>query len=298
MTASRRIAIAAAPIPRYSLYGEPNRALDPGFIHVETIASRSALHDWTIRSHAHHDLHQILLIAAGDGDMQAESEAWRFDGASLLIAPAGLVHGFRFAAGTRGHIVSFAEVLARPIIRAEPIIGGLLAAARAQRIGRAAAGIDRALRRLAAELARADPLAPLACGALLRLVLVAAARAAGAAGATTSAAPGRELALVARFRAQIEERLGDGWSVAQHALALGVSVSRLRAACALAAGRAPIRIIQDRVLIEARRQLAHGSAPVSAIAYLLGFSDPAYFSRWFARVEGAPPGDYRRRMSR
>ncbi len=106
-------------------------------------------------------------------------------------------------------------------------------------------------------------------------------------------APRRDAALVARFRAQIEARLGDGWTVAQHAQALGLSVSRLRAACAAASGEAPIRMIQDRTMIEARRLLTHGTAPVSAIAYALGFADPAYFSRWFARIEGRSPGVYR-----
>lgn len=288
MSASHRIAPEAAPIPRYTLYDEPTRPSDPRFIHVETIASRSAPRDWTIRSHAHRDLHQLLLIVDGGGVMQAEAEQWRFGPASLLIAPAGLVHGYRFDPATRGHIMSFADRLAHPAL------AGALASARAASIGKAAVAIDRRLGRLATELTVGGALGALAGEALLSLVLIEAARALGAAEAGPSTAPGREAALVARFRAQIEARLGEGWSVAQHALALGVSVSRLRAACASASGQAPIRMIQDRTMVEARRLLTHGTAPVSAIAYALGFGDPAYFSRWFARIEGVPPGEYRR----
>jgi AraC family transcriptional activator of pobA len=287
MPASHRIPAAAPPIPRYNLYDEPIRPADPRFIHVETIASRSAPRDWTIRTHAHHDLHQLLLIAEGGGVMQAESERWPFGADCLLIAPAGLVHGFRFEPTTRGHILSFADRLA------QPPIAGLMAAARAASLGKAAADIDRQLMRLAEELGGGAVLGRLASEALLNLVLIDAARALGTVDAGHSAAPGREAALVARFRAQIEARLGEGWSVAQHATALGISVSRLRAGCAIAAGQAPIRMIQDRTMVEARRLLTHGAAPVSAIAYALGFADPAYFSRWFARIEGQPPGQYR-----
>jgi AraC family transcriptional activator of pobA len=290
MTASHRIAPEAAPIPRYTLYDEPMQPSDPRFIHVETIASRSAPRDWTIRSHAHRDLHQLLLIADGGGVMQAEAEQWRFGQASLLIAPAGLVHGYRFDPATRGQILSFADRLAHPAL------AGTLASARAVAIGKAAASIDRQLARLAKELTTGGTLGGLAGEALLSLVLIEITRALGAGEAGPSAAPGREAALVARFRAQIEARLGEGWSVAQHALALGVSVSRLRAACASASGEAPIRMLQDRTTIEARRLLTHGTAPVSAIAYALGFGDPAYFSRWFARIEGVPPGEYRRKI--
>jgi AraC family transcriptional activator of pobA len=292
MTASHRIAPEAAPIPRYTLYDEPTRPSDPRFIHVETIASRSAPRDWTIRSHSHRDLHQLLLIADGGGVMQAEAEQWRFGPASLLIAPAGLVHGYRFDPATRGHILSFADRLAHPAV------AGPLASARAMGIGKTAASMDRRLAQLAAELTAGGSLGALAGEALLSLILIEAARALGAGEGAPSAAPGREAALVARFRAQIEARLGGGWTVAQHAQALGVSVSRLRAACAAASGQAPIRMLQDRTMIEARRLLRHGTAPVSAIAYALGFADPAYFSRWFAGLEGVPPGGYRRVVSR
>jgi AraC family transcriptional activator of pobA len=297
MPASHRIATGAPPIPRYTLYDEPLRPADPRFIHVETIASRSGPRDWTIRSHAHNDLHQLLLIADGGGMMRAEAEQWRFGRESLLIAPAGLVHGFRFDSGTRGHVLSFADALARPAMAAEPALAGLLGTARAAALGKAAIAIDRQLARLSAELAGRAALGGLASGALLSLVLVEAARAIGADPAGASVAPGREAALVARFRAQIEARLGEGWSAARHAQALGVSVSRLRAACAAAGGQAPIRMIRERTMIEARRLLTHGTSPVSAIAYALGFADAAYFSRWFAREEGVPPGVYRRAIA-
>lgn len=298
MGASHRIPPKVSHIPRYALYDEPLRPVDPRFIHVETIASRSAPRDWTIRSHAHHDLHQLLLIAGGGGVMQAEAEQWRFAPESLLIAPAGLVHGFRFDPGTRGHILSFADALARPAMASEPALAALFAAARAVMVGTAASAIDRRLARLAAELADMTPLGGLASAAMLSLVLVDAARVLGPGDSGSCAGPGREAELVARFRAQIEARLGEGWSAARHAAALGVSVSRLRAACAVAGGQAPIRMIRQRTMIEARRLLAHGSAPVSAIAYALGFTDAAYFSRWFAREEGRPPGAYRRTVAR
>lgn len=298
MAASHRPTAKAAIIPRYTLYDEPLQPIDPRFVHVETIASRSAPRDWTIRSHMHHDLHQLLLIADGGGQMRAESERWQFGAASLLIAPAGLVHGFGFEPGTRGHIVSFADALVRRFIATEPTLAALLTSARAATIGPAAALIDRQLARLARELSGGAALAMLASSALLSLILVAAARAVGEIATGTQASPGPQAALVARFRAQIEARIGEGWTVAQHALALGISGSRLRAACAVVAGQPPIRMIQDRTMIEARRLLAHGSAPVSAIGYALGFIDPAYFSRWFAAAEGQPPAAYRRALEK
>ena len=49
-------------LPLFHLYGDPpdDQAFD--FIHVETIASRSSVHDWLIRAHRHRNLFQILVI--------------------------------------------------------------------------------------------------------------------------------------------------------------------------------------------------------------------------------------------
>ena len=48
-------------LPLFHLYGDPpdDQAFD--FIHVETIASRSSVHDWLIRAHRHRNLFQVLL---------------------------------------------------------------------------------------------------------------------------------------------------------------------------------------------------------------------------------------------
>ena len=59
--------MATAALPLFHLYGDPpdDQAFD--FIHIETIASRSSVHDWTIRAHRHRNLFQILLIGSGGG---------------------------------------------------------------------------------------------------------------------------------------------------------------------------------------------------------------------------------------
>ena len=50
----------ANALPLFHLDGDPpdDEAFD--FIHVETVASRSAIYDWTIRAHRHRNLFQIF----------------------------------------------------------------------------------------------------------------------------------------------------------------------------------------------------------------------------------------------
>lgn len=46
-------------------------------------------------------------------------------------------------------------------------------------------------------------------------------------------------------------------------------------------------------MIEARRDLVYTSLTIAQISFRLGFSDPAYFSRFFAKRAGLSPSDYR-----
>src|SRR3954468_19273615 len=103
----------ATALPLFHLYGDPpdDQAFD--FIHVETIASRSSIHDWTIRAHRHRNLFQILLIEHGGGEMTFEAATLPFEApAAILVAPT-TAHGFRFRADqTDGWVVSFTEDVA------------------------------------------------------------------------------------------------------------------------------------------------------------------------------------------
>ena len=66
-------AMASSTLPLFHLYGDPPDDFAFNFIHIETIASRSSVHDWTIRAHRHRNLFQILLIEKGGGEMSFET---------------------------------------------------------------------------------------------------------------------------------------------------------------------------------------------------------------------------------
>src|SRR5215467_15576778 len=97
-------------LPLFHLYGDPpdDQAFD--FIHIETISSRSSVHDWTIRAHRHRNLFQILLVERGGGDMSLEATTARFTAPAAILMPATVAHGFRFTPReTEGWVVSFTE---------------------------------------------------------------------------------------------------------------------------------------------------------------------------------------------
>ena len=78
-------------LPLFHLYGDPpdDQAFD--FIHIETISSRSAVHDWTIRAHRHRNLFQILLIERGGGEMVYEATKRAFSAPAAILV-LSLIH--------------------------------------------------------------------------------------------------------------------------------------------------------------------------------------------------------------
>jgi AraC family transcriptional activator of pobA len=85
--------MATAALPLFHLYGDPpdDHAFD--FIHIETIASRSSIHDWTIRAHRHRNLFQILVIERGGGEMTFEAASIAFEAPCAILLPATIAHG-------------------------------------------------------------------------------------------------------------------------------------------------------------------------------------------------------------
>lgn len=53
------------------------------------------------------------------------------------------------------------------------------------------------------------------------------------------------------------------------------------------------QLIQHLLLIEAKRQLAHGSQSIKEIAYQLGFNEQSYFARFFKKNTGTSPENFR-----
>ena len=58
-------------------------------------------------------------------------------------------------------------------------------------------------------------------------------------------------------------------------------------------GAAPMALVHERLMVEAKRMLIYTPLSVAEVAYDLGFDDPAYFSRFFAEREGTPPSRFR-----
>jgi AraC family transcriptional activator of pobA len=291
-TRREKMSARETAIPRFFLYGEPHRHVDENFLHLESLDDRSRPSGWRIRPHAHAQLAHILHIVAGGGTLVAEGESIAFEAPCVVLVPAGTAHGFDFTPESRGTVITIADAYFQALQQRDPELAGVIRLGAIALEAVASARYVRVGRRLARELGWAAPGHRAAAESARLELLVSLLRTQGASPAVAS--PDRRSQLVARLRDRIEQRFRLREPMDVHARALGVSVSTLRSACAAAAGQSPTAMLDGRSLIEAQRALLYSGLGIAEIAYALGFSDPAYFSRFFSRHIGQSPLAYRR----
>lgn len=284
--------------PSFFLYGEPVRAADPQFIHLENLADRSRPSDWTIAPHRHDDLNHLILITRGSGTIRFESETGQFRAPCLLIVPSRVVHGFQWQEESDGMVLTIADVHMSEAVARFPDFAHLFGAPRFIELDeRHRGGMSRVMGVLERELSWSGLGQAAAIESALLMVLVHVARMVQQVTATGEAATPKQVGLLARYRQLVEKRFRLREPVADYARELAVSVTTLRVACA-AAGQSPTEMRDQRAIVEAQRMLAYTNESVAGIGEAIGISDPAYFSRFFSRHCGQSPDGWRKSVRR
>ena len=297
-----------AKLPAFALYGEagPPAAL---LLHIESIDSRSRLYNWEIDAHVHRGLHQVLWLRSGQVEAVLDETRSQCSGPAALVIPPGVAHAFRFSPGCDGFVLTVnAHLLAEGeaadagpalhqlfdaprILSADPESPDVLRQqllfealhAESQAADGAGGPVPRWLARAVvwrlAQLGRQAPLASLA-------------------GPSSPSGPSGQIGrrmLYTRWVLLLEAHYREQRPVSDYARQLGLSTERLNRMLRTETGNTAQGLLHARLAREACRWLVHVAAPVSRLAYDLGFEDPAYFCRFFKRHTGLSPRAFRQK---
>ena len=101
------------------------------------------------------------------------------------------------------------------------------------------------------------------------------------------------LRLVA-FRDLLQLHFRDHWTAQQYADELRFSKKTLGSLTRKYLNRTPKEIIDQRLLLEIKRLLAHTDLSIKEIGFQLGFDDPSNLNKFFRRMKGNTPTEFRR----
>lgn len=103
----------------------------------------------------------------------------------------------------------------------------------------------------------------------------------------------QNLDLVREFNILIETHFRTKHTVAEYAIMLNKSPKTLSNIFSKFYKKTPMKFIQERIMLEAKRALMYSEKPIKEIAYEIGFEDIQTFSRFFKGKENKSPSEYR-----
>ena len=95
------------------------------------------------------------------------------------------------------------------------------------------------------------------------------------------------------FKDLLEKHFRSDKSVSFYANKIHVSEKKLGKATAKILGKTPKELIDDRVLLEAKRLLVHGNKSIKEVGFTLGFEEPTNFIKYFRKHTLKTPVEFR-----
>lgn len=271
-------------------------------IQYGTIAALSEILGRSPIPHRHDNYLQIHHVMKGSFELFNDTRRTEASGPAIFVTPAAVPHAFSFSLDAGGHVLTLSQHLVRRILERDRSLPG-----------------PEELVPFCIEIKTADCLAVHATLSTLYGLLnheLAESRRWGTAvyeglvqsilALTLGMHPGhsggpisnssQQLALYRRFLGLVERHYRDHQSVSFFAQHMGLTEWHLFELVQACGTTTPKSLLRERLLQEAKRQLAFSTASIKEVAAHLGFSDTAYFCRFFKMKLGITPTSYRRQM--
>ncbi|WP_297086688.1 helix-turn-helix transcriptional regulator [uncultured Draconibacterium sp.] len=105
--------------------------------------------------------------------------------------------------------------------------------------------------------------------------------------------PSINLDYVILFKDLLEQNYRKEKSVNKYAADLSISDKQLHKATKALFDKTPKQVIDERVLLEAKRLVVHTALSIKEIAYELGYDEPTNFIKYFRKHTGVTPSEFR-----
>lgn len=246
-----------------------------------------------------HDFHEIIWIESGTGFQNIDGEICHVKPHAFYLIARGQVHHFTEARQVCGLVIRFNEdFLPDPRDKAERLPGLLFDPARSARL--LEVGSDdvprlQALMKLLVDEYRysEEGGGSVALGHLMQALIINLERIAPKPGDAPSDSNDADNTTCSNFVALLGQHYRKHHDVGYYADILSCPPRQLSIHVKRATGKTAKALIEDRLILEAKRNLRFTTLSIKEIAYELGYADPSYFSKAFKRVTGTTPQKFK-----
>lgn len=241
------------------------------------------------RPHKHDEYYELIFLREGEGFHTIEEEKFVVSAPEFYLLKPGQLHFWQFTAIPKGFVALFREEEFDAVTESE-LTGLYRMLSLNKRIGFTPATYpEHILNDIFSEFRLSGPLSKQIIHGLLRALF----------GKLLTLAeyevqkPVVSLSQFDRFQQLLDKECPRLHKVNEFAGVLNMTPQNLNAVCRKQTGKSASELIAARILLEAKRYILHTDNTVNEISDLLSFSDPSNFVKFFKKVEGATPAQFR-----
>jgi len=103
-----------------------------------------------------------------------------------------------------------------------------------------------------------------------------------------------KVVLFQKFTSLIQQKLSESRSAHFYASELSITYKHLNTICRELLNKTAKNVIDDFVILQAKRNLVNSTIKSTELAYKLGFKDPTNFTKYFKKNTGLTPKAFRK----
>jgi AraC family transcriptional regulator, transcriptional activator of pobA len=288
------------PFPIYQIqdFAEASRQ-GPGF-YLNLFERHLQQHTFIQKPHKH-DFYIILLVTQGSGTHTIDFKTYPVNAQTIFFLSPGQVHSWQLSEDTAGYILFFNSEFIRLISPQQkllrfPFFNSLLGKPLLTLPPEQAAGISTLIDNMAKEYANRPRQWEEVIGSYLHILLIQLARIYEAQNGSN---PPSMIAYPAwgHLEELMEQHYKQHEPVNFYADKLHTTARQLNEICKNTLNKTVLELLQDRVILEARRLLTHSALTITQVAAELGYFDNSYFARFFKKHTGQTPEQFRQSIS-
>jgi AraC family transcriptional activator of pobA len=273
------------------------KALARGF-HIVDLQTHREKHAFVQAPHKH-DFYLLLYVHSGHGTHTIDFTDYPVQANSFYFLTPGQVHAWDLAPNTQGTLLFFtaefyqgAQVL--DTLRQFPFFRSWQHAPVLFSTAEALQPVVAFLQQMQQEYTQSFAFQQEALQAYLKLLLIQLARLYPTA-ATQPEAPTWPFQLY-QLETLVEQHYLEHQPISYYAEALHLTPKYLNELCKQNLGKTTTDLLQERLILEAKRLLTHSPhLTIAQIGSQLGFEDNSYFSRFFKKQTGTTPEKFRQK---
>jgi AraC family transcriptional regulator, transcriptional activator of pobA len=117
-------------------------------------------------------------------------------------------------------------------------------------------------------------------------------------GSSKSAINKRDKDLLNKFNLLLEENLYNSRSVKYYANLLAISTKKLNSITKTNWDKTAKEFIEEKIIQESKKTLLHTEDTVKQISYIMGFTEPTNFNKFFKKLTATTPLQFRQKYNK